>query len=314
MARPPMSDPPPALPFRLISRISNEMHLSGMILVGQALPYNFDRSIVILVLMRVCQPDWTGTGTLRRPARLTRFASANSIATSLGRSPETIRRHVHALVDSGVCMRGDEGVALSPDQTVSPDLLRLYADYHDLMVGFAADLAAWAPSPAAPRASTDTPLPAIVATALDIALIPFERFGHLLTDWTSLRVWGCIGALNVRHIMLDPVLTQRYAVASTPNGLRRPVSLRTVERTLDIPYATAWRHCRVLEAQDVLSQLEDGWLVRVEQLRDAAMEAAVVATVHYYLRRIAALVGHGFDPARADLAYLHGRVPLAPER
>ena len=301
-----------SIPYRRISRHSNEMHLSGMILVDAAMPQDFDRSIVLLVVMRVCAPDWTEGGVLRRPERPGRFTSANGIASSLGRSPETIRRHVHALVDHGICVRGTGGIALNPDPAVMPDLLRLYAAYHDLLIGFIADIAAidlLAPPTLDPDHGL---LAAIVQTTLDIALIPFEQFGHLFADWTSMRVWSCIGALNVRHIMLDPILSERYAVASTPDGLRRPVSLRAVERTLGIPYATAWRHCRLLEARGLVSQTEEGWLVRVAQLRDDAMEESVVAAVHYYLRRIVMLVGLGFDPARAAARYVTGPVTLAP--
>ncbi len=307
-----MFDPPPTLPFRLISRISNEMHLSGMILVDTALPQDFDRSIVLLVVMRVCAPDWTQAGVLRAPPCPTRFTSANSIATSLRRSPETIRRHVQALIDGGICVRGTGGIALNPDPAVRPDLVRLYAAYHDLLIGFVADLAAHRLLPAPVRGPDDALLAAIVGTTLDIALIPFEQFGHLFADWTSMRVWSGIGALNVRHIMLDPVLNDRYAVASTPDDQRRPVPLRTVERTLGIPYATAWRHCRLLETRELVSQTDRGWLVRVAQLRDDAMEEAVVAAVQYYCRRIATLIAGGLDPSHADDRYIARRVPLAP--
>jgi hypothetical protein len=304
--------PPPCLPYRAISRLSNEMHLSGMVLVDVALPQDFDRSIVLLTVMRVCAPDWMAGGVLGRPARPTRFTSANAIALSLQRSPETIRRHVHALVSDGVCVRGPGGIALNPDPAVRPDLLRLYIAYHDLLVGFVEDLAGLDLLSSPVRGADDTLLAAIIATTLDIALIPFEQFGRIFTDWASMRVWACIGALNVRHIMLDPVLSARYAVASTPNALRHPVPLRTVQRTLGMPYATAWRHCRALAAQGLVTQVEQGWLIGVAQLRDDAMEEQVVAAVLYYLRRIGALVAAGLDPAHAAQCYIAERPPLAP--
>ncbi len=308
-----MTDTPARdLPCRRVSRLSNEMHLSGMILVGEAMPQDFDRSIVLLVVMRVCAPDWTAGDTVRRPARPTRFTSTNAIATSLGRSAETIRRHVHALVDDGICVRGPGGVALNADPAVRPDLLRLYTAYNDLLVGFVEDIAALGLLPPPARDPDGNLRATILQTSLDVALIPFEQFGHLLADWTSMRVWSCIGALNVRHIMLDPVLSARYAIASTPDGMRRPVPLRAVERTLGIPYATAWRHCHLLEARGLVSQTGQGWMVRVAQLRDDAMEETVVTAVLYYLRRMTILTAAGLDPARAARHYIAGRPPLAP--
>jgi biotin operon repressor len=288
------------------------MHLSGMMLVDAALPQDFDRSIVLLVVMRVCAPDWTAGGRLCRPASPTRFTSVNAIALSLQRSPETIRRHVQALLNNGICVRGAGGIALNPDPAVRPDLLSLYTAYHDLLVGFVEDLAALGVLPPSDRAPAETLLAAIVQTTLDIALIPFEQFGPIFDDWASMRVWACIGALNVRHIMLDPVLNARYAVASTPNALRQPVLLRTVQRTLGMPYATVWRHCRALEAQGLVVQVEQGWLIGVAQLRDDAMEEQVVAAVLYYLRRVGGLIAAGFDPARVTQSYLAARPPLAP--
>ncbi|USU07949.1 hypothetical protein NF700_12785 [Sphingomonadaceae bacterium OTU29MARTA1] len=301
------------LPIRRASRVANEMHLSGMGLVNRALPRQFDRSIVLLVIMRVCAPDWTRGGYLHRANGITRFVSVNNIAASLHRPFETVRRHVQALKDAGICVSHSSGLALNPDPSVGLDLLWLYAEYHDLLLKFTEDFgAAGMLPPPVPTRAPGLRLTAI-ETALDIALMPFERFGTVFADWAQMRVWGCIGALNVRRVMLDPNLDERYSVVSTPNELRRPVPLRSVARTLDMPYATVWRHAHALKAREMLTETSMGWAVLSNQLREDMMESQVRAATLYYMRRLGALTKLGLDPANLDGDYVHGRPTLMPE-
>ncbi|MFS0771635.1 hypothetical protein [Sphingomonas sp. 1P08PE] len=307
-----MSTLQPSLPYRLVSRLTSEMHLQATLAIVALMPADYDRAVILLTLMRRSAPDWSGTGTIAPPARPTRFGSINALATSLGRPYESVRRHVRALVAAGLCVETAAGVAISPDPATAQRFCDTYVRLHDIYLRLVQDLAAAGvidrgEGDGSGPVSDAVPLDTIVATAIDAMLVPFELFAAFGT-WQAMPVWLVVTVACVRPITTDPALAACYAFASTPDALRQPISTRAVMRTLGFSYGTVWRHCTALEARDMLVRTPGGWIVGMGQLRDPQIEARVVDSIHYYCRRAAALVGAGLYAAGPP--YIGGRPPL----
>lgn len=296
----------PPLPYRRLSRLTNELHLSALLETRAHLTSDFLGGTVLLTVMRLCADDWTRHGVIAAPNSPRRAASASAIATSLRRPYETVRRQVRALVAAGLCCEVAGGLAIDPAAT---KVAGAYARLHDIYLGF---VQAMAEADVLEARSSRTGAPSlsrVMATALDALLVPFELFADTIGNWQSMPIWLVVTTANVRPITTCPELSERFADASTPDAMRRPTPPRSIERLLGASYGTVWRHCRMLEARGLLTRTRDGWLVRTEQLRAPDVEAAVVASMHYYHRRAAALVHLGLDPHAPP--YDKERPPLA---
>ncbi|WP_447406187.1 hypothetical protein, partial [Clostridium perfringens] len=64
----------------------------------------------------------------------------HSMAISLSRSFETVRRHVNALIAAGLCARVQGGVVVNPDVFMRSDIDHLMTVTHDSFVAFAQGL------------------------------------------------------------------------------------------------------------------------------------------------------------------------------
>lgn len=306
-----MIDPAPSLPYRRMSRWTGEIYLAMGQSTARHLTARHGPGVVALLLARLCAPDWTGGGTIARPDAPVRFGSINALARSLDRPFETVRRHVHALAADGIVAIGEHGVSIAADAAAASRIVAFYVEAHDLLIRLIEELNAIGGLLPPPRRAPARPtLPAVLATALDIALLPFETWRNSLGEWRSMTIWGTIAAANVRHITIDPVLSARFDRDYVPDEDRVPASLAMVARTLSIPYATTWRHAAALEKRGLVRQVEGGWLVGEAQYRLPAIERDAGVTAAYGLRRVSELVTAGLDPARTAALYLGARPSL----
>lgn len=296
-------DPPP---IRLMTRLMAELQTTILAHALRLLDGDIDRVTIFALITRhtyAVQPDVTGT----LPG-----ISAHSLAMSLSRPYETVRRHVHALVDAGWCRRGPAGVHANPDELQSPEVTAFLRLAHDSAVRFVADLGgAGVPMPEV-GAARPYRQAAGVHAAIDMMLAVVDTNRRVHGDWLELVVFSTIYCANSRRINRDRALARRYADGRElpPPELCPPVRTSAVARVLGLPEATVRRR--------IISLVEDGRVERVGKkllVSEAWLnrpEAVATSTQSFALVRLllARLGAAGFplhDPARA---YLAGRPAL----
>lgn len=295
---------------RLISRHASEMSLLAIGALERFLPGSGEAAIVALIILRICLPDWTNDDQAAPPATLHQSTSIHAVAVSLGWPYATVHRLVLRLIKRGVLVRVAKGVAFDNTGTAAATVAFLH-DASDIMMDLVENLHAGKQLDAAVYvANRRPPLQAILRTALDIHLMPFEQYRGQVGDYANHKLWIGISTLTVRHVTTDPKLSARYAVVSTPDSERRSVPTAALCAMFGISGTTAWRRCKALEAAGRITYRDDGWMIRKDQLRKADMEASVVGAVQFYLRRIGHLMTLGLNPAA--LHYYNGRPPLLP--
>ena len=299
------------LPYRQLSRLSTEYHLTIDRVLIDRFDRRFIRAIYFVLVARVCVRDWVEDGLIRPPAEPSGYQTIASVAGALKASFETTRRHLNGLVADGWCrMVPGRGVALDPDGPHVEAITALYTLIHDSFLRLGGDVAAAgvAFAPARPRKESWTL--DILIRALDVNLSPFDEFQMPFADWTGMLVWTTISGANVRHILLDPVLAQTFAVAFTPDAGRRPVSVRTISRALGLPYATVWRQVRSAVESGTLTPRDGGYVATGAQLASASLGPNINAVVRYIVRKLGELNAAGFDPGEANRYYLKERPQL----
>lgn len=285
------------------------MSLSALEVIERFLPKHLDAAIIAMVILRTCLRDWAGEEGLRRPETLTKSASIRGTATSLGHPYGTVHRLVGKLRALGLIVQVGDGVAISCDDEWAPAVLRFLEDANDVFLRFVEELRDADQIDLSLTVTTrQPPVAAVIATALDLFLMPFEVFRGRVGDWTSLILWVAVSTLTVRHVTVDPDLNARYAYKSTPNSERRPVPSADLCRVTATSVATAWRHCNAMAAAGTVTKSDQGWTMCTQELLEARIEAAVQGAVVFYVRRIEELMVLGFDPTTPR--YYRGRPPL----
>lgn len=240
--------------------------------------------------------------------------SMHALANSLSRPYETVRRHVHALIDDGICDRQPNGV-ISPRQSLtSPRLQALIATAHDAFVRFVEDLAALGvPLPKArPGVAYDPSVAVRKAADLMLAVTDTNRGVH--GDWAELVVYSTILCANVRRFAHDPALALRYAdqTASPPRELWVPVRSSVVARVIGLSASTVRRRIAAMLADGRVERrrggvaISEAWLNRPESI-------ATSTESHHNIRRILErAAAEGFPFKSPASVYLTGRpVPFA---
>lgn len=195
--------------------------------------------------------------------KLGRPITATAIALSMALPLTTVRRRAAQLVATELLVRQRGGFAIAPPCFTASKLANVNAAHaHDLiaMLRVLAD-AGYPPAVRAIAADIAALPPGVVERPLlAFAMRAMETFAELYGDLTASTIVSAILALNIRHITHDPVLSLRYAGEDTPPGddVRRPVSLRTVAATIDIPFETVRRRVAMLVAEGVIVRHSDG--------------------------------------------------------
>lgn len=302
-------DRPVPTAARLISRHSSELSLSGLAIIERFLPEAGDAGTVALAILRTCLPDWIGQEGLRRPAALNRGATIKGTATSLGHPFSTVHRLVGRLRERGLIEAVGDTVAITKDEAWATAVLAFLKQAHDVFLRFAGELHDAEQLDLSLHVCTREPtILAIVSTALDCFLMPFEMFSGRFGDWTSKKLWLVLSTLCVRHVTIDPVLNARYAYTSTPDHERRPVPSAVLCALAGTSTTTGWRHCKAMAKAGIITEARQGWVLCTQELLDARTEAAVQGAVAFYRRRIEELMVKGFDPANPG--YIQGCPPL----
>lgn len=306
---------------RMIGRIVSETQfacgLDGLRVLEEHLGRNvpFDRAMFMLMILRESS-GLRGVATGLASAGICNGAgiSINAVAMSLSRPFETVRRHVHALIDDGICERVDRMVVFRPKTLALPAFDALLRSIHDRMVALIETLRA-----------VDLPLPttqygrsydpnATIASAIDLVLAPFDYLADQYSSWLELVVVNAVVTCSARSITNDPELSLRYSRIDTvpPETVRQPVTIGALSRWLRMSYSTVRREVEAGIAAGKLVRSGGGVLASAAFLSAHTItqggERAWAHTAHV-LRRLS---GGGFrfdDPA---CCYLDGRpAPLA---
>jgi hypothetical protein len=291
-------DPPP---IRLMTRLLSELQTSILAHAIRLFEGDLDRVTIFAVILRATyslDPDD------QRPAP---SISAHSLAMSLSRPYETVRRHVHALVDAGWCTRGPDGVHASPAELESPEIVAFLTLMHDAAVRFVADLAhCGVPMPEVGAARPYHHVAGVQA-AIDMMLAVVDSNRRVHADWLELVVFSTIYCANSRLLNADRALARTHADGRTPPppDLRPPVRTSAVARALGLPEATVRRRVASLCQDGRVERLgkklvvSETWLNRPESIATSTQSFAIVRLL------LARLGANGFpldDPSRAYLA------------
>ena len=303
------------LPARLVSRLRSEFALSNLRLTLQLVPGRLEASIVAQALLQGALPVLTGAGGPALPAGTPLIGSISAVARSFERSPETMRRHVQVLARQGFFTVEHDGVRLAPSPEAGRRILSYLRDLHDNMLWLVEELDSWGlVTRRAPEGQEETLLGTILRTALDFRLFSFATFKGPIGGWTSMSLWNALSAASVRHVTVDRGLSGQFVQRSTPDALRRPISLRALCAVSGLPYATVWRHLVAMEADGTVGRKGEGYAILTGQLLTPDMEARVVQLVQSTLDRVDTLVARGLDSAVIPSLYFGGRPALVPVR
>ncbi|WP_203309564.1 hypothetical protein [Sphingomonas beigongshangi] len=258
-----------------------------------------DRFAIFALIMRE---------TLRGGSR-TKGISMHSMAISLSRSFETVRRHVKALISAELCARVQGGVVVHPDVFTRPDIQRLMTLTHDSFVAFAQGLRDAGELPPI-RAAAEIYLPtAGIGAAVDVMLGTVESNRAIHGSWLDLVLFSTIlcGNLDRQAALCDaPTDPNARIQFSGVHAIRAS----TLTRVLNLPETTVRRRLtRLSAAGGPVQRLRQGFVIHAAWMnREDAVEtsARTASTVRLALAA-AAVQGFPFD--RIESAYLDGPPP-----
>lgn len=295
-------------PIRLVTRCLAEMQTSIVAAGIRAFAGDLDRFIICTLIVRQGTMDWEGStagGAI----------SAHSLAASLSRPFETVRRHVLALIDAGLCRRVPGGITLAEGALDRVEMRELLVVAHDSLVRLIEDLARFGidlPDPRPVAASYDPAAGLQAAADMMLAVVDANMGAH--REWLNLVIFSTILCANARGYFDDPVLALRYAdhTQVPPDEIRRPVRTSVIARTLGLPDSTLRRHVAALTDIGSVQRVPAGLLINKNWLNTPAAVAISLASYGNIRRILNVLQGRGFPFANPASAYVRSRPEPAP--
>jgi len=302
---------------RLAARLLAEMRMAALVRTTDAVRelsgtrFVFDRGPFFLAILRASGGTighWPQDGSTDDAGGI----SINALSHSMRRPFETVRRHVNALIASGLCARSAGGVVVPGQLRERPEIAALLVQLHDLLVwGIVGLKSASVPLPRTAVGAAYRP-DITLAASIDAALAAFENIGHAFDNWLELAVVGAVMMASARPVTFDPELAALYSEGDTfpPVGVRVAISAAQVSRGLGIPYSTVRR--QVLASIDAKLLVEqDGGVIVTDDFLGGQMAAeASVAIASRAAALLGRLVAGGFPFDDPEQAYIGGPPPL----
>ncbi|MDQ0465331.1 putative transcriptional regulator [Caulobacter ginsengisoli] len=207
-----------------------------------------------------------GEGAPRQPM------SARSLGRSIQLPHQTTRRHVEALIEGGWVERRDLGLIVAPEVLTGPRLQPAANLLMERLTGILTGLAALESPPPDFRLAPERGGLLLVLTC-DFVLrwverhiaVPGQVFTEARLNIGGLVFWAVMRA-NLRHVNDDPRLQRAYADLTLPDQLKRPVSVREIADTLELPYETLRGLVQKMIELGLLSRVGRGLIVSEERL------------------------------------------------
>ena len=293
------SPPPIRIVTRLLAELQTSIIARGLTLVDG----DIDRFAILALIVR----QTSNTAPSGAPAG--RPISVMSLADSLSKPYETVRRHVLRLIASGLCQRGRGGVRISADAIDRPDYAAVLMHSHDAFVRFVDDLRLLNIEMPATRRRGDYQPAFGIAAAVDIMLTVLDTNRATHTDWGRLVIFSAVLAVNVAGYARDDVLARAFAdeTQMTPPDLATPVTSAATARLLGMPATTVRRYIDAMAAEGLLLQSPEGFVISEAWLNrpdSVAVSRRSLQNVARVLDRLA-MLSFPFDHPRT--AYVHGR-------
>ena len=298
------------IPIVELARFTNEFHLSAIDALRRSCGHKYVHGLIFLLLCRIGLDDWCEPSGFRPPGKVRRRASINQLAASLTCPFETMRRNVAQMEAAGIIARTQEGVALATTPAAATRVVAYLTVAHDVLIRLVEDIGSSESTAWMPAAVRRVPPHAVLQRALDIQLMPLDIDHQFARDRSMLFLWCAITTANTRHIAYDKALSARYAFQSTPDRLRRPVSLQLAAGAIGMPFSSARRHAQTLEALGLIERRTDGVVVLTSNLKRDDVDSVTVTNARYMFRKLEELVRLGLDPKKLEHAYLDKRPPL----
>lgn len=249
-----------------------------------------NRTMIFAAAARACGPFDAGPGRSHP-------VSVNALAASLARPFETIRRQANMLIDAGLLVRNDAGLAVPLQVICDPRVARMADHCHDLLVRLVEDVRAANFLLPEPRSGTTYDPRGGIGIAFDLLLATVECHHQRKENWTRLALIFAIEWAN-----------RRFAHSSGPH--LAPVKTSTVARILGLPYATASRNIERLVASGKLRRVPEGLVIAPELLAAQSAADARLALANRARQLLGRLGQLGFPLDRPDCAYIDARPPL----
>ena len=230
--------------------------------------------------------------------------SAHALAASLGRPYETIRRHVNALIDDGLCVRHGNRIHVTPEGLRRPRIAHLLRWAHDCFVRFIEDLGPAGARLPASRDGIRYELTTGLRTAIDILLAVIQTNREQHASLIDLALFSTVVAANCRPHPLTEALTPAD----------NPIHALTIARMIGLTPATANRRLSRMAQTGQLVRSRSGFRVNGTWLALPSSQAVSDASLQNIRRLLGGLAAQGFTfnvPARP---YLPARPPFTPVR
>ncbi|WP_232473791.1 DeoR family transcriptional regulator [Sphingomonas sp. MA1305] len=232
--------------------------------------------------------------------------STHSAAISLGRSFETVRRHVNALIAAGLCVRLHGGVVVNPEVLTRPDIARLIALTHDSFVCFVQALYDAGELPVLRPSAVRYDRTVGVQAAVDVMLATADSNQAIHGNWLDLVIFSTILAGNLHRAPLPP----RRPVEGVRFGPDHAVRASVLARVLNLSETTVRRRLgRLGHAGGPVVRLRQGYIISSDWMkRPDAIETSQRTATSVRLA-IAAAAAQGFPFDAPHTAYQVGPPP-----
>lgn len=300
---------------RLLVRLLAEMQANCAATGLKTFDGELDRTILFMVIARASGTLSLLSGGHANPAsERPQAISVNALATSLSRPFETVRRHVNALLDQGLCVRTPAGVMSPAEVYERPEVAALFRLQHDTLVRLIEDMAAFEMPLPETRPQVPYHWQTGLAAAHDVLLTGIEFHANAYESWLDMVLLTVVMCANARPFTYNREISLSYSDFSRlpSESMRAPVPASAIARALGLPASTIQRRVNDMIRRGQLLRKAGGLMVSESALNaQPAVESSRTSTDH--TRQIfTRLAAGGFrfdDPASC---YIDARPALVP--
>jgi hypothetical protein len=292
-------------PIRIVTRLLAEMQTAIVAAGVRALDGGLERFAIFTLIVRQTMPDLGGDSG----ANLGRTISVYSLASSMSQPYETVRRHVNALVELGLCVRLEGGVAATPDGLQLPQFAALMIETHDRFVRLIEDMAALDLPMPNPRAGVDYDLRAGVQVAVDMMLAAADTNRGTHEDIVELSLFSTILCGNLARMAKDRTLALRYRDQRelVPDELLDAMRISVLARVIGLPDTTVRRRVGTMVAEGKLIRKGSGVVISQAWMNDEECMATSLGSYRNTRRLLERMATTGFPFHAPTSAYVLGR-------